>query len=315
MSTMKTTHYSFILFTLLIVVLCNVGMCLQESSSEKIPVEPVLDGEYIKKNVTIDPEHLKSRLEKVIENDSSSYKRDDRATTGLAANRRKRELLSSRQESLKVGSQQTWGRKRRKKAWKSVKGVAKKATSHVTKAATAVKTHVTKAAITAKKHVTKAVHAVKTKFNTNNDVSWEEPAAGTKFGLAMPGGGVKSVFAMWQILLEHGFHILKNAPMVSTNSGSSWAINQLLFSKKDYFMGGPDKAKLEMEELLDDILEASSNSGTGDDAFNLMTGMIPNIFHKAGPNWLEHMLQASHVKDGWNRMVDDINHIVKVYVK
>ena len=34
-------------------------------------IEPYLDGEYVKKNITIDPEHLKSKLEKVIEHDKA----------------------------------------------------------------------------------------------------------------------------------------------------------------------------------------------------------------------------------------------------
>ena len=54
-------------------------------------IEPYLDGEYVKKNITIDPEHLKSRLEKVIEHDKTSHKRED-ANSFIE----ERNLLSSR---------------------------------------------------------------------------------------------------------------------------------------------------------------------------------------------------------------------------
>merc|ERR1712072_1534877 len=40
--------------------------------------------------------------------------------------------------------------------------------------------------------------------------------------------------------------------------------------------------------------------------------MYPSLFDKAGPNWMEHMLQAVHVKDGWNRMVDDVNQMASL---
>ena len=254
-------------------------------------IEPYLDGEYVKKNITIDPEHLKSRLEKVIEHDKTSHKRED--ANGFIE---ERNLLSSRNELLQ--GQQKWGWGRR---------VMTKAKKHVKKAASGVKKTVTKAASAVKTHVKKAASAVKNKFNTNNDVTWEEPAKGTKFGVAMPGGGVKSIFAMWQIFLKYGNHIFKNAPLVSTNSGSSWAVNQFLFTKKGFFAQDTDVATMQMGNLLDSILNAASNNGEGDEAFNLMTGMIPNLNSKAGPNWMEHMLQASHVKDGWNKLVDDVN--------
>ena len=143
-------------------------------------IEPYLDGEYVKKNITIDPEHLKSRLEKVIEHDKTSHKRED--ANGFIE---ERNLLSSRNELLQ--GQQKWGWGRR---------VMTKAKKHVKKAASGVKKTVTKAASAVKTHVKKAASAVKNKFNTNNDVTWEEPAKGTKFGVAMPGGGVKSIFAI-----------------------------------------------------------------------------------------------------------------------
>ena len=93
-------------------------------------IEPYLDGEYVKKNITIDPEHLKSRLEKVIEHDKTSHKRED--ANGFIE---ERNLLSSRNELLQ--GQQKWGWGRR---------VMTKAKKHVKKAASGVKKTVTKAA-------------------------------------------------------------------------------------------------------------------------------------------------------------------------
>ena len=136
-----------------------------------------------------------------------------------------RKLLSTRNELLKTNienkQQWGWGKRQAKKIKKKVTKAATTIKKGISKAATTVKKSITKAATTVKKHVTKAVTAVKDKLDTNNDVSWEEPAKGTKFGIAMPGGGIKSIFGMWQILYNHGFQVLSQAPMVSTNSGSS----------------------------------------------------------------------------------------------
>ena len=226
-----------------------------------------------------------------------------------------RKLLSTRNELLKTNienkQQWGWGKRQAKKIKKMVTKAATTVKKGISKAATTVKKSVTKAATTVKKHVTKAVTAVKDKFDTNNDVSWEEPAKGTKFGIAMPGGGIKAIFGMWQILYNHGFQVLSQAPMVSTNSGSSWGITQFLFTKDDYFSDFDDrKTEMDMSELYDDILEASFGKGKkGSAQFDLAAGMLPSFFNEAGPNWVEHLIEKSHKYDGWNEIVDDVNRI------
>ena len=127
----------------------------------------------------------------------------------------------------------------------------------------------------------------------------------------MPGGGIKAIFGMWQILYNHGFQVLSQAPMVSTNSGSSWGITQFLFTKDDYFSDFDDrKTEMDMSELYDDILAASFGKGKkGSTQFDLAAGMLPGFSNEAGPNWVEHLIEKSHKYDGWNEIVDDVNRI------
>ena len=52
---------------------------------------------------------------------------------------------------------------------------------------------------------------------------------GQKISLCASGGGVRAMLALWAILKKNGKSFLEQAPVISTNSGSSWFINQLLF--------------------------------------------------------------------------------------
>ena len=222
------------------------------------------------------------------------------AAETVEAGHAKRNLLSSRKGTSTYG-------------WKKIRKTGKKVAKAVTKTvASAYKgaTKVVSAATEKIKDVAAHVHdKVKDKFGPNNDLSWTEPRKGAKFGLALPGGGVKSIFAVWQIFTKHGGKIFSRAPLVSTNSGSSWGVNQFLFTKKGYFADGDGNGKMKMSELLDTILRAARNDGEGEDAFDLMTGFMPNVFDKAGPNWVEYMAQATHEVDGWNNIVDSVNRI------
>ena len=78
-SAMKSSSITFQLavgFMLLIAAAClragaaagKENLVLAKGERE----QPYLDGEYIKKNITIDPEHLKSRIEKIIESDDKA---------------------------------------------------------------------------------------------------------------------------------------------------------------------------------------------------------------------------------------------------
>ena len=64
--------------------------------------QPYLDGEYIKKNITIDPEHLKSRIEKTIENDNKSTKRED--ISSLTSNHHRRSRNNNHRERKLLSS-------------------------------------------------------------------------------------------------------------------------------------------------------------------------------------------------------------------
>ena len=230
----------------------------------------------------------------------------------VEAGHAERNLLSSRKEMLGDGNSAAFGSKHRKrvrngfrKAGKAVATVATNTVKSAYKASTKV---LSTATDTIKSGVTHVHNKLKDKFGPNNDISWTEPKRGAKFGLALPGGGVKSIFAVWQIFSKYGGKIFSQAPLISTNSGSSWGVNQFLFTKKGYF-SDDDRTPMKMRELLNSILKAAKNDGQGDKAFDLMMGMMPNIFSPAGPNWVEYMAQATHTVDGWNEMVDGVNRI------
>ena len=52
---------------------------------------------------------------------------------------------------------------------------------------------------------------------------------GEKISLCASGGGARANVALWAILKRYGKSFLQQAPLISTNSGSSWFINQLVF--------------------------------------------------------------------------------------
>ena len=64
--------------------------------------QPYLDGEYIKKNITIDPEHLKSRIEKIIESDDKSTKREE--ISSLTSNHHRRNGKNNHRERKLLSS-------------------------------------------------------------------------------------------------------------------------------------------------------------------------------------------------------------------
>ena len=153
--------------------------------------------------------------------DGSTQKQSLAAT--VEAGHARRNLLSRRKGMLGDGSSAVYGFSRIRKAGKNAMKSVGKA---VGKAAKGVKDIAVKTVTSAYKGATKvlgaATNALKDgvthvhnkltdKFGPNNDISWTEPPKGAKFGLALPGGGVKSIFAVWQIFTKYGGKIFSQA--------------------------------------------------------------------------------------------------------
>jgi len=66
-------------------------------------------------------------------------------------------------------------------------------------------------------------------------LEWTEPKQGEQFMICSSGGGARALVAFWAVMKRHGKRIFQQASMVATNSGSSWFVNQLLYSKEDFF--------------------------------------------------------------------------------
>ena len=106
---MKRSSLTFQLvvgFMLLIAATClRAGAAADKESlvlTEGGRKQTYLDGEYINKNITIDPEHLKSRVEKIIENDNKSTKREE--ISSLTSNHRRRNGKNNHRERKLLSS-------------------------------------------------------------------------------------------------------------------------------------------------------------------------------------------------------------------
>ena len=97
-----------------------------------------------------------------------------------------------------------------------------------------------------------------------SQLEWTEPKQGEQFVICSSGGGARALIAFWAIMKRHGKRIFKQASMIATNSGSSWFINQLLYSKEDFFdskTGGGLKSQVQhnFEKRVADIYEVNPN--------------------------------------------------------
>ena len=92
---------------------------------------------------------------------------------------------------------------------------------------------------------------------------------GVRTSICSTGGGVRAMLSMWAILKKFGRSLVAQAPVIATSSGSSWFVNQLLFSKKNFFdddHAGTGKANAyTFEAAVDNIYSVNSDVENGQD--------------------------------------------------
>ena len=138
---------------------------------------------------------------------------------------------------------------------------------------------------------------------------------GVRTSICSTGGGVRAMLSMWAILKKFGRSLVAQAPVIATSSGSSWFVNQLLFSKKNFFdddHAGTGKANAyTFEAAVDNIYSVNSDVENGQDVVSSRAAG-----HKGSrmlsAAWLNHITGAIYRKDGWNSIVDELNAVAKI---
>jgi hypothetical protein len=140
---------------------------------------------------------------------------------------------------------------------------------------------------------------------------------GEKISLCASGGGARANVALWAILKKYGKSFLQQAPLISTNSGSSWFINQLLFSNKSYLDEDATSKEQQytFEEIVNQIYNVNKNIEHGHDVVSAKApgthGLKPSTAGETSPAWISHISQAISKKDGWKSIVDEVNKNAK----
>ena len=139
---------------------------------------------------------------------------------------------------------------------------------------------------------------------------------GQKISLCASGGGVRAMLALWAILKKNGKSFLEQAPVISTNSGSSWFINQLLFSKKAFLDEEvTSKAHYTFREIVDIVYHINHDVEHGHDVVSAKPpgshGRNVQTSGETSAEWLSHIAQAISKKDGWKSIVDEVNQVAK----
>ena len=136
---------------------------------------------------------------------------------------------------------------------------------------------------------------------------------GVRTSICSTGGGVRAMLSMWAILKKFGRALVAQAPAIATSSGSSWFVNQLLFSKKNFFdddYAGTSKANAyTFEAAVDNVYNINSDVENGQDVVSSRPAgqrgsMLPGA-------WVNHITEAISRKDGWNSIVDEMNAVAK----